>query len=366
MPDVVLTIDGRTHVGWTDVRITRSLDAMTGAFELGLSRRERTGDEPRTIDAGAPCALSVDGETLISGWIDRVAPAKGSEDFTVRVSGRDRAADLVDCSAIARPGSWRAATMQGIVQALVAPFGLAVHFTASTGAPIRRFSLQPGETVQAAIERLCRFRGLLCWSRADGSIEIGSPATGASVGMVKDGEAILSIEAEHDVSERYASYLVKGQSAGDEEANGRAVAQVKAGATDGAIARYRPLMIVAEEQADRAALEKRAKWEANVRAARGQKAEILVRGWADPSGAIWRPNSRVDVVAPDVSIETTMLIVGVELSRTNEDGTTARLSVQRPEAWQQLAEPEGADASALVKTKSKARRLAAKSKGKPA
>ncbi len=348
--DVTLTIDGRTHAGWEDVRISRAIDALTGSFTLSLSRRERTADEPRTIAAGAACAVAIDGETVISGWIDRVSPQKNANDFRLSVSGRDRAADLVDCSAIAKPGSWRNTPMETIVRALVAPFGLTVHVIAPTGGPIRRFAIQQGETVQAAIERLCRFRALLVFSRADGSIEIGTPATGASVCTLTDGVNTLEVNADHDVSERYASYHVKGQSAGDDDANGRAVAQVKASATDSAVARYRPLLLVAEEQADKAGLEKRAKWEANVRAARGQTVYVTVQGWRDPKGGIWAPNVRIDLSAPDVYVEATMLVIAAELRRSNDEGTVARLTLQRPEAWQQLAEPEGKDASALSKS----------------
>ncbi len=350
MAEVTLTIDGKRHVGWTAARIHRSLDAMTGAFELSLTRRERTEDEPRTIAAGAACTLSVDGETLISGWIDRVSPSRAKDSHSIAVTGRDRAADLVDCSAIASPGSWRNASMESIVRALVQPFGLAVHFTASTGRPIRKFAIQPGETVQAAIERLCRFRGLIYFSRADGSIEIGSPATGASIGRLIEGDNILEISADHDVSDRFGTYLVKGQAHGDDEANGRAVAQIKAQAKDAAVTRYRPLLIVAEDQGDKAALEKRAAWEANVRAAKGQTANVTVQGWTGPDGAIWRPNSRVDLSSPATYIESTMLIVAVDLMR-DEQGTVAILTLNRPEAWQQLAEPEGSDPSAIEKKK---------------
>lgn len=348
MAEVTLTIDGRIHSGWKRARIMRSLESMTGAFELVLSVRETTQGEDRPIAAGSACTLQVDGETAITGWIDRVAVRLDKDNHEISVSGRDRAADLVDCSAVAKPGSWRGATMETIVRALIAPFGISARFTASTGAPIRRFALQQGETVQAAIERLCRFRGLICHSAADGSLVIGSPDEGRSIGRLVEGENILSIDASHDVAERFSEYLVKGQAAGDDEANGRAIAQVKATAKDGAVARYRPLLIVAEEQADAAALRRRAAWEANVRAARGQQVQTVQPGWTGPDDALWRPGSRVDVVAPSAFVTSTMLIVTVELTK-DEDGTIATLTLQRPEAWKQLAEPEGKNASALEK-----------------
>jgi len=343
---VTLTVDGRAHRGWTGVRIRRSLDALTGSFELKLTSREVTQGEVRKIRALAPCTISIDGEQLITGTIDSLSISLSSTAHEIAVVGRDKAADLVDCSAIVSPGSWRKAKLETIVADLVKPFGIKVKFTADTGMPVRRFAIQQGETVHAAIERLCRFRALTAWSEPDGAIVIGNPASGANVGKIVEGESLIEMAISHDVADRYSDYIFKGQASGDDEANGKAVTQLKASAKDPAIGRYRPLLIVAEEQADSTSLKKRADWEANVRAARGQTMTATVPGWRDPSGAIWKPGVKVQAVAPSLDVDLPMLVISAELSR-DEGGTVTRLELQRPEAWQQLAVPESADASTL-------------------
>lgn len=348
---VTLTVAGREFGAWEDVAIRRSLDALTGSFSLTAALRESTEGEEKRIRPLDEVTLSIDGAQLMAGLVYSVAPALLAADHVRTVSGRDKAADLVDCAAIAGAGSWKNARMETIVAELLKPFGLKSKFTASSGAPIKRFAIQQGETVHAAIERLCRLRAFVAWSEADGTVMIGNPTGGESAGKLVEGENLLSCEANHDASDRYSVYIVKGQSSADDHANGKAVSQLKAEAKDPAITRYRPLIIIAEDQADAATLKKRAQWEANVRAARGQSATVTLRGWHDPSGNVWRPTTKVQLVAPTCDIDSMMLVVSAELVRNNQEGTIARLELQRPEAWQQLAVPEEAESGAIRRKK---------------
>ena len=352
---VSLVIDGREHRGWTEVGISRSIESMTGSFQLSLSRREATAEAVLTLRAGAAVEVRIDGETVITGWLDTFAPQIDGESATIVATGRDRAADLIDCSADIQPGSWQNVPVETIVRALVAPFGITVEFPKPSGAPIRRFALQPGETVQAAIERLLRFRGWIAWSRADGTLVVGSPQgqdTTTKVVRIEEGVNLLSASASHNVAERFSAYIVRGQASGDDEANGRAVAQIKGQAIDPAVKRHRPLVIVAEEQSTADSARLRAEWEANVRAGRAQTADVTVQGWRDADGALWAPDRLVELKSPTLAIDARMLVVGVEFVRAG-DGTTATLTLQPPEAWQQLPVPEEAETGAVKRDRSK-------------
>lgn len=347
---VDLVIDGIGYAGWTGVRITRALDTLCGEFELQLTDRERAGDVAFALKAGAACAVKVDDEVLISGWIDRLDGAIGASDHSITVSGRDRAGDLVDCSAIAKPGSWTNATMEAIAAELAKPFGIAVTAKASTGAHIRKFAIQQGESVQSAIERLARYRGLLAVSTSTGDIELITPAQGEPVAELVQGKNILQAGGGHDVSGRFSRYLLKGQASGDDEVHGRAASAPSAEAHDPAITRYRPLLIVGEEQSDIASLRKRALWEASTRAGRAQEARITVQGWRRPDGKLWTPNTIVSLVAPALFMDGRMLVVSATLAK-DERGTIADLVVSPPAAFSQLAIPEDADASAVKRKK---------------
>lgn len=348
--DVTLTVAGERHEGWTAVSVTRALDTLSGAFTLDLTDRWAGRETSFALEAGAACTVSISGETVITGWIDRLAPRIEGESHGLTITGRDRTGDLIDCSAIAKPGSWRDASIEAIAAELAQPFGVAVHAAASTGPKLRRFAIQQGETVQAAIERLCRFAGLLAITDARGDLLLTVPATGAPVERIVEGVDILGGGSEFDVSGRFSSYLVKGQSAGDDHVNGKAAAAPSGSAGDPAVRRYRPLLVVAEEQTTLANAQVRARWEASTRTAKGSTVRVTLPGWRTPAGKLRAPNTLVAIEAPRLLARGTMLVQDVELSK-DERGTVSELTLVPPEAWSQLAVPETAEPSRVGRKK---------------
>ncbi|MFZ5746353.1 MAG: phage baseplate assembly protein [Pseudomonadota bacterium] len=339
---VSLTIGGDRHEGWHEVRVTRSIDALTGSFSLMLADSWAARKSPFPVEAGARCTLSIGGETVITGHVDRVNPRVAGDDHTIQVVGRDLAADLVDCAAIAPPGSWRAVPMAAIVRQIVAPFGLTVTMTVQD-APVRMFALQPGDTAHAAIERLLRFRGLIAISLADGSIALTSPDNGAPAEVLELGANLIDAEAAFDVTERFSEVIVKGQAAGDDRAHGRSVSAGRGRAVDPAVTRYRPLILIAEDQALAGGLEARAKWEVSTRAARGQSVRLVAQGWHRADGRLRTHNSMISIRAPMIAVDGPMLIESISYV-LGSDGTTTEMVAVPRDAWTQLpvAEPSAA------------------------
>ena len=345
--EIALAVDGRAYLGWTEIAIDRGIDTLVGSFDLALTAKERTGAADWPLLAGRACEIrlatgSGSGETLITGWIDRVERSLDAEDRSIRVSGRDKAADLVDCSATNVPGSWRNQTLATIAEEIAAPFGVTLDVSGDTGKPLTRFALQQGETAFAALERIARYRGLILFSLGDGRVRLGNPDSGLRAGRLAEGANLKSIETFHDVSERYSAYIVKGQASGDDRRNGKAVAQVTGGAADAAIERYRPLLVVGEEQSDAASLKQRADWERTTRKARSLGISATVPGWFADGGIVWQPGARTVCDSPSCAVAGEWLIERVRLLRGNE-GTTSELTLVPPDAWQQLAEPESAE-----------------------
>lgn len=338
--EVALVIDGQGYLGWTSVSVERAIDAMVGSFDLTLASKEKTGAEDWPIADGAECTIMIGSEVLITGYVDAVVRRLDDQERGIQVRGRDKAADLVDCSAVHKPGSWAGQKLEAIARALAAPFGVSIDVTGDTGAPFKKFALQQGETVFAAIDRMARYRGLVAYSPGDGTVRIGSADTGKRTGRVVEGVNVKSAEGTRDVSDRFSEYLVKGQASGDDRRNGKAVAQVKGTATDASVKRYRPLLVIGEEQSDTASLVKRAKWEAAVRAGRGQPLSVTVPGWLTDEGKVWQPGARAAVDIPSCRVSGDLLVESVRTFRDGERGTVTDLGLVPPEAWTQLAEPE--------------------------
>lgn len=335
--DIILTVGGRRHLGAEAMTVERRLDAITGTFTLTLAARGRAIDPVFPVAPGDRCSLSLGGETVIDGWIDAVEPSIGESTHLLTVSGRDRTADLTDCSALNKPASWRNQTIEQIAADLAAPFGISVATRVSTGGLVRAFSLQQGETVQAAIERLLRFRGLLMVATRDGGLEIVTADSSAPIATLEWGKNIKEIAARSDHRERFSEYVIKGQARGNDQVNGAAAAQVKGQAQDSRIGRYRPMLIVAEDQVDAASAKARAEFEAGVRAGKSRGCNVTVVGWRiGPGASLWWPNTRVRLICPPAGIEDeTWLIEAVAFDR-NEIGTVTRLSLVPGEAWRKL------------------------------
>ncbi|MCW3835965.1 phage baseplate assembly protein [Sphingomonas canadensis] len=333
---VELAVGGKLYSGWHSISVTRALDALAGGFELALASREQTGAARFEVRPDDACELRIAGETVITGWVDAVSSGGGASEAVLRVSGRDKTGDLADCSAIHKPGTWRKAKIEAIAAALAAPFGISVTAKASTGAPVDKFALQQGETIDSAIERLLRLRGLLKVAAPGGGMEIITPDEGAPIATLEHGVNILSFEGTIDHRERFSDYIVKGQAAGNDRKNGKVVTQIRGEARDAGVRRYRPKLIVAEEQGDGASLKTRAAWEAGVRAGRATSLTLSVPGWR-AGGQLWRPNVRARVkCAEGLIADQVMLVTEVTLTR-DEAGTIAQLRLAPPGAWKQLA-----------------------------
>ena len=347
---VELIIAGRAYGGWTDVEIDYGIDSIAHQFTLSLTERGEGGAQELPVDAGSECRVTIGGETVITGYIDAINASVDSQNHGITASGRSKAADLIDCSAIGTPSSWSNRKFEAIAADLVKPLGISIVARSDTGAPFAKFAVQTGESVFEALERMAKLRSLLLISTSAGAVEIVTPTPkGAAIRLVQ-GQHFKAITGRHDVSQRFSQYLIKGQSAGSDSVNGKAAAHVKASATDPAIERYRPLMIVAEDQANAASMSARAKWEATVRAAKAQGADVTLPTWRDPTGQLWQPMQRVRLVSQWVNIDADLLITNVSL-RLSQDESTATLTLAYPDAYSQMPVPPEARRSKIKKAK---------------
>lgn len=346
--DVMLTVGGRKYGGWTDIEIAVGIDAVASSFRIGLTERWPGHSERWVIDAGSPAVVSIGGEPVITGYIDRLESWLSKDLHNVTITGRSKAADLVDCSAVNQPGSWLNRSLESIAADIAQPFGITIIAEAPTAPPLKRFALQQGESAWDAIARMLKQRGLIGVSRADGSVALVSPKPGAAAITLAEGRDLLEIRGEHDVSDRFSRYIAKGQASGDDQASGAVVAGPKGEASDPGAGRYRPLIVIAEDQASAASLAKRAEWEATVRAAKAQEATVVVNGWRQQGGALWTPMQLVRLRAPSAWIDDSVMAVSV-IYRDDNHGQVAELRVGRPEAYTQLAIPEDAKPSSIIK-----------------
>ena len=338
--DIELRVSGQIYRGWKRASVTRSIEQLSGTFQLGVTDVWDATAAPRPIRPGASCTLSIAGEKVISGYVDLAEPRFGRETHETSIRGRDRAGDLVDCAALHDPDEWNGLRLERLVEILARPFGVPVSAETDTGAAFKKFKLQPGETVFAAIQRLCRMRGVLPVSDGLGNLRLTRAGSRRAPTALESGPQgnILSAEGEFTDRERHSEYIVRGFAQGSDQAWGDEL-RAEGRAQDHAVRRHRPLLIMAEGQVDARTAQQRAQWEATVRAGRARRARYTVQGWT-ARGQLWQPNTRVAVRDSWLGIGDDMLISGVRYQRSENGGTLTTLTVVHPDVFKLIALPE--------------------------
>lgn len=352
MNNVTLTVAGKQYGGWEEVTINLGIKQMAGDFSLVASDRWPGGWGAQPIRAGDACTVAIDGATVITGYVDRVNPRYDADGHNITITGRDKAGDLVDCSAIYKSGHWSGATLLQIASDLCQPFSVEVKADADLGAPFKDFAIQEGETVFEAISRAAGMRGVLAISNGAGGLTLTRAGTARHDTTLKNPGNIKAASGEFSLNERFSEYITKGQRRGTDDDVGtpELLSSPSGQVTDPGVKRYRPLIVLAEDQGTKTTFEQRAAWERNVRIGNALSVRATVFGWLDQGekGKLWAINRLVKIVDRWLWLDDTLLIAGVSFYR-GPRGTLTYLELTNPAAFELLAEPEQQTAIAKVK-----------------
>lgn len=359
---VSIVVGTKAYSAWQSVSIGKDLDSLCSTFSIEMADKwKQTGGE-WPIKTGAPMMVRIGKETVMNGYIDKLDVSVSNEDRSITANGRDRTGDLVDSSALSDKNQFKNVTVKDLCDHFCSLYGIPVLVTAKDiGKKFSSFSTKQGETVFECLERAAKLRGLLLTSNYVGALVITNRAGGniEAVPSVKNlkteydflkdalaaatqlrspndlvqGENIISASASYDNTDRFQQYLAKGQSAGTDSLFGIAATQPQAAAFDRGIERFRPKIVIAEGNADIVACQKRAAWEATVRAAKACQVNVVVQGWLRSDKTLWAINELVNLQASYIGIPNQqMLVVGINFTK-DQRGTLTTLKLTRPDAF---------------------------------
>jgi prophage tail gpP-like protein len=336
--EFALTIESSRYTGWTSLRVERGMDQLAGSFTFALSARFGGLHTVRPIYPGAKASVSIAGETVITGYIDKAEPQYDAERHTLIVSGRDATGDLVDCAAIHPSGHWKDMSLAQIAFDLIVPFKAGLTVIANVGAPFADWAIEAGETVFQNLDRAARFRGVLLYSDGLGNLVIGEASNARAPASLVLGQNIESAAGVSSELQRFSEYIVKAQQSGTNESYGAASAALMAQAVDATVHRYRPTIIMAENESNLAGVQQRADWQRTVRAARAQTVVYTVNGWR-ANGMLWTPNTNTHVYDPFLGIDGDRFISRVAYTM-DQQGVRTELSVLPRAAYNAIALPQ--------------------------
>lgn len=336
-PPVVLAVNGLHYGGWETVRVTRRLEALCGDFNLSVFDRWGDQGQPWPLTQGDQCEILLHGVRVIKGAIDARDIALSARERSISVRGRDAAADLVDCSALLPHWEFRQVTALDVAQKLGGSVN--VHVNAAPGLTfptLKKFGIDPGESLAEALERLCRPAGVLAISDGNGGILLTrAGSTRCTSGLAEAGDGrrgnIIEAQASFNHTGRFHRYVALGSHAGADHLAEGAAASVRGEAIDPEVSRaHRVLVIRPEGNLTPAAALKRAQWEATVRAARAASFSITVAGWTQSDGTLWPINSLVTVDAPSLGLTKTSLLISEVEYTLDGDGMRTALQLAPP------------------------------------
>lgn len=342
---LTLVVGGTAIAGWQSVRVTRSLDRVPSDFEIALTERYPNQTSQVVINPGDPCVVMIGNDVVLTGYVDRYSPSFSSRRHQVRILGRSKCEDLVDCSI--SPTALNGMTMTtssllSLAQELARPYSITVAsltggnvpVSATGGGPLT-FSAILTETPYEIIERVSRYAGVLVYDGTDGNLVLANVGTSTMASGFQQGRNVEAATTSFSMDQRYSEYLPALMSTnmfGQQGIGGVTYAP----ATDKGVHRFRQLIVVSEQFAiSQQFATQRIQWEMTRRAGRSQAVQLVCDNWRDQAGTLWAPNAFASIYLPALKLTPSKpWIIGQVSYVRDANGTHAELVLMPKEAFQ--------------------------------
>ncbi|MFQ1050170.1 phage tail protein [Avibacterium paragallinarum] len=109
---------------------------------------------------------------------------------------------------------------------------------------------------------------------------------------------------------------------------------LKVEVSDQEITRYRPMVIIADDNMTGSTGYQRGMWELKRNKAEAKKETVTVQGWQKPDGSLWLPNEVVSLTALELGFERAeRLIIEVNFTLDDSSGTRTILTLMHRDAF---------------------------------
>lgn len=329
---VYLIIAGTKFSGWKTTTITKSIESCCGKFSFSLVTK--TDLEMASLVPGAPCQVYIGKDLVIDGYLDKVSPTGDESGFAYTIEGRDKTQDLIDCSCERAPYTWTEISLYALANKLCAPYNILVSKSGVFEDPRTKFTLEIGETAFEALAKAAKARNVLLMANEEGNLVIGKPGEERLTDSLVYGKNLKKFSADYDNTNRFHKYVVKGQRTNNGNPWSKSSTNIYGEAFDEEVRSTRVKIFSADNAESNATAKERAKWEAIKNAALSEQIEVLVVGFRQSNGNLWKENKLVPVIIDTkaIYINTEMLVSSVTYS-SNEAGRTTSMTLKRKDAY---------------------------------
>jgi prophage tail gpP-like protein len=347
MSDQPITVDinGKIYDGWNHVTVSKTIEDLSGSFTITLSRSQSL-EFP--IKQGSSCVILVNGESVINGFVEKIAVDTEVDKHEIKVSGRDKTMDVND-STIIIPTLQLPFTLETVARKTLNFLGIKDIKIINNIKDLTPFdkidgNIEGGGTAFDFIETYAKKKQVLLTTNGNGDIVFTRASTdkvNTVLTMTRNSAAtILSSKVVYDNSKRFNIYEATSQAQLNSDYfsnNPQPVAQltsIKAKAVDNDIRRGRIYSYVPKGTTVKFDLNDKVKWELNFRKAQSFIYNAIVRGFKpqDDKG-IWTPNKLITVNDEFAQLNGTFLIVGVQFDYALNKGSKTTLKIMDRDAF---------------------------------
>jgi prophage tail gpP-like protein len=334
---IKLEVNGIEYENFISASCEIRLDALSNTFGFEAAI---PADGVLPFAGGDECKVIVDDILVLTGFIEVIDVSYDSGSHTIGISGRDKTGDMLDSTIDTVPDiSGENLTLKLLIEKVIESLGLDLQVIDEVKpAPFNVAedisAPEPGDNAFQFIEEHARKRQVLLTSNADGNIVIASNSETRAVGAVQHilnatDNNVLSSSFSFDTSGRFNLYKMTSSlnptplnNAGDTDLT--SLVNQGGGVLDTSIRKGRQLILVSETPLSNSNCEKRAKWEADIRKARGLLYSATVNGFKS-GDALWQINRLYQIVDDFVGKEESMLCNSISFNYDLDSGSTTQL-----------------------------------------
>ena len=367
---VAVRIGGKEHRDWQSYDIDSDFLIPADGFDFDIGLPHGQTELPDL--SGESCEVVINGEVVLTGIIDsqRHNKSKGSRDL--RLSGRDLAALLVDCSAPQL--NVQSMTVLDAAKKLAAPWPQikAVVLKAEDNPKLDKIDIEPGETVWQALTHIANSVGLHPWFEPGGTLVVGgadySSAPVATLCWSRNDRRrnIERLSIEWNTENRYSEVTFLAQSHGRQ--GDSAKHDLKWVYHDPDMSLHKPKTVVVSDADNLAALQKQAKKMLSDWRLEGFTLTATVGDHKTEAGVLWQPGQRVHVIDEEHGIDAVFFLMGRRFSLSRHGGTQTELRLKEDGVWTPDAYAKKSEQARKRKGKKKgvSKRRASKGRGSAA
>lgn len=274
MTKIELKVNNKKYAGWENVRIDKDMTSICDKFEMeifnGMGLSVAEGDFVQILK---------DDAVFFTGYVDTYDIDIGDKKNPLKLTGRSKTCDLVDCN-IENFNQYSSQNQFQIISDIIKDFNIKISYDIELEV-VETFETKIGETFFEAINRLCKQTNILPVSDRNGNLVL-TKNTNKSTGRSLKDKDLKSIKFTADITKVFSKYTYKKEDIYDDQTDGSV--------TDKTVKRYRPF--VDENTHDKPNIEL-AKWKMNNSIANAIQLEISIDNWDYDINTIIQIDSQV-------------------------------------------------------------------------